>query len=178
MAEGSGGRGFGYGEYAALGKALAAARGERGLAQAEVAARVGVSATYLSKLERGWSRPSAGLLRALAGALATGYGPLAVAAGYADGPAMDLTEAHRLHGWEVRSMGDDAMYGEGDPHPPAPSPAPAGEGEDDVAWFAALPAAERRWLRRVWEVTYLTPQPPSLRGKGEDNHRQGSLSEP
>ena len=60
-------------------------------------------ATYLSNVERGWSRPTAALLRVLA-----------VAAAYADGSGapIECTRNHRVHASEAHSMGDGAIYAE------------------------------------------------------------------
>ncbi len=54
---------------ARIGDRVAAARGARGLTVSEVARRVGVSASAISQIERGQSRPSVGTLFALARAL-------------------------------------------------------------------------------------------------------------
>lgn len=64
-----------------LGAHLRRLRHERGERLADTAHRAGISPQYLSEIERGLKDPSSEMLSAIAGALDTGVGAIAVAVG-------------------------------------------------------------------------------------------------
>lgn len=81
-----------------LGGHLRRLRHERGQRLADVAERAGISPQYLSEIERGLKDPSSEMLAAIAGALETGVGAIAVEVGRRMQPVrpvlrLDLTPA-------------------------------------------------------------------------------------
>jgi transcriptional regulator with XRE-family HTH domain len=56
-------------DHAALGRAVAHARHERGISQEDLAAKAGIHTTYLSGIERGRSNPTWTVLLSLSKAL-------------------------------------------------------------------------------------------------------------
>ncbi|CAM3608782.1 helix-turn-helix domain-containing protein [Tsukamurella ocularis] len=79
-----------------LGAHLRRLRHERGERLADTAERAGISPQYLSEIERGLKDPSSEMLAAIAGALGTGVGAVAVEVGRRLGAArpvlrLDLT---------------------------------------------------------------------------------------
>src|SRR5947207_16010965 len=65
----AGGNGTGGDLAGAIGRRLAAHRGQRGMRVAELAREVGVTPSLISQIERGMSRPSVSTLFAIAQAL-------------------------------------------------------------------------------------------------------------
>jgi transcriptional regulator with XRE-family HTH domain len=68
----------------------------RGMTQAELAARAGVSVAYVGRLERGRAAPGIDLVARLAHALGATPGSLLPDGPPADGPAVLRTQARRL----------------------------------------------------------------------------------
>lgn len=78
-----------------LGGLLRRRRQERGERLADTAARAGISPQYLSEIERGLKDPSSEMLAAIAGALGTGVGALAVEVGRRLGAARPVLRLDR-----------------------------------------------------------------------------------
>ncbi|MCS3780387.1 helix-turn-helix domain-containing protein [Tsukamurella ocularis] len=78
-----------------LGGVLRRRRQERGERLADTAARAGISPQYLSEIERGLKDPSSEMLAAIAGALGTGVGAVAVEVGRRLGAARPVLRLDR-----------------------------------------------------------------------------------
>lgn len=78
-----------------LGGVLRRRRQERGERLADTAARAGISPQYLSEIERGLKDPSSEMLAAIAGALGTGVGAIAVEVGRRLGAARPVLRLDR-----------------------------------------------------------------------------------